>query len=251
MIKKVLEGKHVLVTGGANGIGKAIVEECLKEGACVSIFDIDKRALMDICAKTSARGYCIDISDYQQVKQAFKNKELSNIDVLVNNASINTSFASINPDFEIWDKVLKTNLYGSFYVAEFSIKKMIEKRISASIVFITSVHTKVAYSKYAAYDATKHGMVGLMRVLALDLAKYGIRCNAIAPGLIYPTKETGDLTENKLEKLCECIPVGRYGTPQEVAKVVTFLASDSASYVTGTEIMVDGGLSIQNANLDY
>jgi 3-oxoacyl-[acyl-carrier protein] reductase len=251
MKNKTLNGKHVLVTGGANGIGEAIVKEFLEQGARVSFFDIDKINMARVSKKTGAKGYLVDVANYQQVKEIFKIKELRAVDVLINDAAVNPSFDSAKLDFAVWDRVLKTNLYGSFNTAKFVVENMIKRKTAGSIIFISSVHTAMAFSGYTAYDAAKHGMIGLMRVLALDLAKYGIRCNCVAPGLIYPTKMTGNLTKEKLKKLSSCIPMARAGTPKEVAGTVVFLASEAAAYINGVEIIVDGGLAIKNAIMDY
>lgn len=236
---------HVLVTGGANGIGRKIVEAFLQEKVKVSFFDI---ATPDtsLSQKKGLKGYSVDISNIQEVKKALQNKDLLDIDVLVNNAGMDMDFLVENPDDNIWQKIINTNLNGARYVTEIIAKRMKQKRICGSIIFITSVHTAQAFPGAAAYDASKHALVGLMRVLALEFGPYGIRSNAIAPGSIWAGRTAGISLKEK-KKFGEKIPLGRIGMPEEIAQAVLFLASDKASYINGAEIRVDGGLSIKSA----
>lgn len=255
----LLKGKHCFVTGGANGIGRAIVGEFLAErAAIITVFDRDEAGLSQLeksfqnsLAGARIRLYRVDISDRGAVRAAVKS--IDSVDVLVNNAGIDLpfTFSPEHPyDGETWERVLQTNLMGTFNVTQAVLTKMIEEGDGGSIVFITSVHTALAWQGGAAYDASKHGLVGYMRSLALELAPYGIRVNAVAPGHIYPTNISLRRSEEENIAAGKRVPLGRHGTPEEIARVVAFLASDSASYVTGAEWRVDGGLSIKNALAD-
>lgn len=257
----LFKGKHCLVTGGANGIGRAIVEELLSErAAIITIFDKDEVGLhqleksfrfRDDLAGARTRFELVDISNRIMAYDAVKSIGL--VDVLINNAGIDLplTFSPENPYIgETWDHVLQTNLTGTFNITQAVVAGMIREKSGSSITFITSVHTALAWQGGAAYDASKHGLVGYMRALALDLASYGIRVNAIAPGHIHPTNISRRRSEEENIAAGKRVPLGRHGTPEEIARVVAFLASDSASYVTGAEWRVDGGLSIKNSLAD-
>ena len=146
---------------------------------------------------------------------------------------------------------MEVNLTGTRQITEVIIADMLRHGRGGSLIFITSVHTALAFPGGAAYDASKHALVGLMRVLALEYGPKGIRANALAPGLIYPTNiTTAELSCTEAERLGQRVPLGRCGHPKEIATVCAFLASDAASYINGAEIRVDGGLSIKIALTD-
>jgi len=241
----MLENKHVLVTGGANGIGMAIVLQALKHGAKVSFLDKDLRAIESLQQKSKATGFHCDVGDKRQIEEVIERVGLP-IDVLINNAGIDLDFDLSSPDNALWNNVINTNLSGARYVTESVVPKMIQSEIKGSVIFITSVHTGLAFPGGAAYDASKHALVGLMRVLALEYGKYGIRFNAVAPGSIYPAGPTGKLSKEQAVELGKRIPLYRLGTPKDVANVVVFLASNMAEYINGAEIRVDGGLAIKS-----
>lgn len=238
------EGKHVVVTGGASGIGLAVVDEFRGRGARVTVFDRDGSAA--VAARAGRDGVYwrapTDISDRAAVHWTFDAGQFGKIDVLVNNAGIEIPFSVANPDYDAWRRVMETNVMGALHVMEFALRTMSE---GGAIVFITSVHTLQAWGSDAAYDASKHALLGLMRVAALDLAPRRIRVNAVAPGAIYPTRITEGLGDEGAARLGREIPLGRCGTPEDVAGAVVFLASDEASYITGQQIVVDGGLTIK------
>lgn len=245
--ERLLEHKTALVTGGASGIGRSIVEEFLKEGASVAILDIaDAQPVVD---EFSSLGkviyYKADVASSESVRDVFSQaeKDFGTFNVLVNNAGIDPKGHDLSTHpIEEWQRVLNVNLNGSFYLTRLVGARLIEENKPGSIIFITSVHTYQAFPNEAAYDASKLGMVGLMRSVALDWGVHNIRLNAIAPGAIYPTGINNEKPSKETE---EIIPLQRFGSPEEIATVAAFLASDKASYVNGAEWRVDGGLSIK------
>jgi 3-oxoacyl-[acyl-carrier protein] reductase len=230
-----LAGSRVLVTGGAKGIGKAIVERFLHEGASVTVADIDATGLEQFQGKANI--LVLDISDKTAVEEML---EEESFDILVNNAAITSG--------DDHEKVIATNINGTRYVTEAILPGMVKQKQGA-IVFVTSVHTAVAFQNDASYDASKHWAVGYMRARALELASQGIRINAVAPGAII-AGATINLPENVITDLGKKIPMKRMGFPEEIANAVMFLASSEASYITGAELRVDGGLSIRNGLLE-
>lgn len=244
----LLRGKRAIVTGGASGIGRAIAAAFLAEGATVVVFDRDQAGLDRLGQQfpDGLIGKMVDVSSEADVAEAFASATYSPIDVLVNNAGIDQPFRIEQPDYRTWQSVLETNVNGSLYVAAHAIREMLRRGAGGSIIFITSVHTAQAFPGGAAYDASKHALVGLMRVLAIEHGTRGIRVNAVAPGAIYPTGITEPLGPDRARELGQRIPLGRCGTPEEVAKVCVFLASGLASYITGAEIRVDGGLGVMS-----
>ena len=249
--KGLLHGKYALVTGGANGIGRAIVEDLVREGAKVSFFDIDEegiRALEQEFDPQIVKGYKVDITKREDLKRIFQTQDLENLDILVNCAGGGSPYSFENPNEEKWNQVMDRNFNGARFVTEYALPKML-KNPKGSIIFITSVHTAQAFSDQAPYDASKHALIGLMRVLAIDYGSRGIRVNAIAPGSIYHSGGTGLLPEDEAKKLGEKVPLRRLGEPEDIATIVSFIASEKANYITGAEIRVDGGLSVKNSLL--
>ena len=244
------KGPNVVVTGGAKGIGRAIALRFLDEGLDVSIIDNDEdalgRMLGDLDMRSRAHGYVCDVSDRVAAERLY-DEHLQGTDVLVNNAGGGIDFTVKAPDYAAWERTLGTNLNGAAYLTSRAAQDMIGRGAQGSIIFINSVHTAQGFKGEAAYDAAKHGVIGLMRVTALDLAPHGIRVNAVSPGGIYPAGRNTDMPLEEVTELGKRVPMGRFGTPDEIARVCTFLASDAASYITGAEIRVDGGLSIRNA----
>jgi NAD(P)-dependent dehydrogenase (short-subunit alcohol dehydrogenase family) len=247
---KSLERKLVVVTGGANGIGRAIVKEFLRAGAYVMAIDRDVealRGLRSVQRDPMFSTYALDITDDASIKRLSNEIPELGVDILINNAGVDLPYNPVTSERENWDTVMAVNLTGTKQITEIVIANMLRHGRGGSIIFITSVHTALAFPGGAAYDASKHALVGLMRALALEYGSRGIRVNAIAPGLIYPTNITGKLGDAKAVELGRRVPLGRYGRPEEIASVCAFLASDEASYINGAEIRVDGGLAIKNA----
>lgn len=241
----LLEGKVAIVTGGASGIGKAIAEEFLKEGAKVAILDIKSpKTAKDLPRRKDFVYIQVDITSEKAITAAIKNiaKRFGSITTLVNNAGISHSSETDQYNLEDWRRVIETDLTGQFIVTKHIVARMKELQIKGSIVFITSIHDQVAleHEKVTAYDAAKAGLRGLATSLAVELGPLGIRVNAIAPGAIDPTG-ISQLSPLQRERFAKSIPLRRIGAPEDIAPLAAFLASDKASYISGARIPVDGG----------
>lgn len=249
----LLEGKLAIVTGGGRGIGRVIVQEFAREGAHVLVWDRNQSAIeeTEVTVGSRAMGYKVDVSSALDVRKAFcENFRIWDATILVNNAGVDEDFSLLNPKQSSWEAVFEANLKGSRLVTQQMIRSLVQRRRNGSIIFITSVHTALAFQGGAAYDASKHALVGLMRVLALEYGKYGIRFNAVAPGAICDAGRTASIDEATAKRFASRIPLERLGLAADVAPLVAFLASDKASYITGAEFRVDGGLAIKNALFD-
>ncbi|MFA5932991.1 MAG: SDR family NAD(P)-dependent oxidoreductase [Microgenomates group bacterium] len=248
MERLLLDGKIAVVTGGAYGIGKAVVKNFLKEGAIVALFDVNRLQIektIEELSSSSLRGYVVDVRDRENISKSLSEveSELGNINTLVSNAGINPEGSVEKMDSQVWQETLDVNLTGSFNMTQIIGRKILKRGDKGSITFVTSVHTGQAFLDNGAYDASKGGLLTFMRTAAVEWASKGIRVNAVAPGAIYPTGITEKTLPEKVNEISSKIPLGRWGTPLEIAQVVSFLASDLASYIVGAEIRVDGGLS--------
>ncbi|GGM70387.1 putative oxidoreductase YxbG [Thermogymnomonas acidicola] len=239
-----LEGKKCVVTGGARGIGRAIVETFLREGAQVAFCDINRErgSEVEMALRGGCRFFHCDVSDPGSVEsfsRAVKEHFSGTLHVLVNNAGISRYERFEDITYESWRRVLETDLSGTFLVTKALLPMM---RGGGSIVNISSTNGLRGEVGLAHYNAAKGGIITLTKTLALELAGSGIRVNSVCPGFIMTEiqREAGT-PEEEIEKYIRKIPLGRYGQPQDVANAVLFLASDEASFITGTEIVVDGG----------
>ena len=242
------EGKTVLVTGSTRGIGRAIAEEFAKHGANVVVSGTVEEKAQEV-ANLLAQNYGVktlgvgmDISSSQSVEEAFKkiHSTFEGIDILVNNAGITRDTLFLRMKLEDWQRVMDVNLTGTFLVTKQVIRYMTKKRWGR-IINITSVVGFTGNIGQVNYSTTKAGLVGFTKSLAKDLAPKNILVNAVAPGFI-ETDMTDVLKEEIKEEYKKRIPLGRFGTPQEVARVVLFLASPLADYITGEVIHVNGGM---------
>jgi meso-butanediol dehydrogenase / (S,S)-butanediol dehydrogenase / diacetyl reductase len=237
-----LEGKRVLITGGASGIGAATAARFLEEGSAVSVLDRDDKArkriqheLPDLAGTLDA-----DVSNLKEVEAAFADavRIMGGVDVLINNAgiSIRHSFLDITP--EEWDKVIAVNLTGVFYVAQTAARHMWE-RGSGAILQTASTNGIMGYPFYADYNATKAGVIELTKSMALELAPK-VRVCAVAPGYVLTPMQRAEYTDEMLEQVNQKIPLRRHAKPEEIAALFAFLASDDAAYITGHVYTCDG-----------
>ncbi len=242
-----LENKVALVTGGAQGIGKIIGEELGRNGAHVVLGDVNlegAKASADAINNSggSASAVKIDVSNPAEVQQVFDSimKDKKPLDIVVNNAGITRDGLMVRMKEADWDLVLNINLKGSFLCGQQAAKQMLKQK-SGAIVNIASIVGVMGNFGQANYSASKAGLIGLTKSLAREVATRGIRVNAVAPGFI-DTEMTRVLDEPVRQSLIEQIPLARLGLPEDVARCVAFLVSDSASYITGQVINVNGGM---------
>ena len=241
-------GKVVLVTGGARGIGAAICRSFHALGAQVAVCDVNldgAKALAAELARAGALGPCAypcDVSTSASADAAVEQvlKDFTRLDVLVNNAGITSDGLLMRLTDEQWAKVLNVNLAGTFYMTRAVARPMLKAR-SGAIVNIASVVGLIGNAGQANYSASKAGVTGLTKTAAREFAARGVRVNAVAPGFI-DTAMTAVLTEEQRKRLAEGVPLGRLGTPEDVARAVCFLASDEAAYITGQVLNVCGGM---------
>ena len=244
-----LQGKVALITGGAHGIGFSIAEGMAKCGAvicfnCSSEASLEKGMAAYKAAGIDAHGYVADVSDEDAVNAmvAKIKAEVGSVDILVNNAGITKDGLMMRMSEGQWDAVLNVNLKSAFNFIHACTPVMMKQR-SGSIINMASVVGVHGNAGQSNYSASKAGMIGLAKSIAQELGSRGIRANAIAPGFII-TDMTAGLPEEVKAEWAKKIPLRRGGTPEDVANIATFLASDMSSYVSGQVIQVDGGMNM-------
>jgi len=246
----MLKGKKAVVTGGARGIGREIVLDFLREGASVLYIDLnpnDDPAALEETARSGGGEVSFrqaNVAREEEITPVIEEilKQTGGLDILVNNAGITRDGLIFRMSLEDWERVLAVNLTSAFLISRLVARDMIRRR-SGAIVNMASVVGIGGNAGQANYAASKAGLIGLTKSLAKEVASRGVRVNAVAPGFI-ETDMTKALPEKARQAMLGQIPLGRTGQPREVAAVVTFLASDRSSYVTGHVLRVDGGMVI-------
>jgi len=247
---KLLEGKTAIITGAARGIGKAIALKFAAEGANIAFTDlvIDEAGLatgqeMEALG-VKVKGYASDAANYEDAHKVVAEvvKEFGRVDILVNNAGIARDGLMMRMNEQQWDTVINVNLKSAFNFIH-AVTPVMMKQKSGSIINLSSVVGVSGNAGQANYSASKAGMIGLTKSIAKELGSRGIRTNAIAPGYIM-TDMTAALSEQVREEWTKQIPLRRGGTPEDVANVAVFLASDLSAYVTGQVIYCCGGMSM-------
>jgi glucose 1-dehydrogenase len=253
-----LQNKVAIVTGAATGIGKAIATAMAAEGASVVIDYVGDPTVANAAAQAieSAGGKSLaiaaDVSNPAQVAQLFQKtvEAFGRLDILVNNAGLEYKHPFPEFPFDLWQKVIAVDLTGPFLCAQAAAQAMIRQAAGGRIINISSVHEDLPMPTNAPYCAAKGGLRMLMRTIAVELAPHKITVNNIAPGAIYTPIDADVESHPEIEaKLMAEIPLGRWGRPEEVAALAVFLASDAASYSTGSTFFIDGGMIRQAGSL--
>jgi 3-oxoacyl-[acyl-carrier protein] reductase len=242
-----LKGQIALITGGARGIGRAIAECLAKKGADLVVADISYESAANTAGELAAAGIRtlalkLDVSKSDEVSKAFEAvmKEFGRVDIVVNNAGITKDGLLLRMKDEDWDAVININLKGVFLCSKEAVKVMVKQK-SGRIINIASVVAFMGNPGQANYSASKAGIIGLTKTIAREYASRGITVNAVAPGFI-ATAMTDALAENVKQEMLKSIPVGKFGSVEDVAQAVAFFASPGSSYITGQVIHVNGGM---------
>jgi 3-oxoacyl-[acyl-carrier protein] reductase len=245
---KLLEGKVALVTGASKGIGNAVAKKFAEQGADVAftyLSSVEKGEALEkelAAMGIKAKGYRSDASDYTAAEQLINSvvEDFGKLDVLVNNAGITKDNLLMRMTEEMWDTVINVNLKSCFNTVKAATRTFMKQK-SGSIINMTSVVGLKGNAGQANYAASKAGIIGFTKSVALELGSRGIRCNAIAPGFI-ETEMTAVLDEKMVQTWRDAIPLKRGGTTEDVADCTVFLASDMSTYITGQVLQVDGGM---------
>jgi NAD(P)-dependent dehydrogenase (short-subunit alcohol dehydrogenase family) len=250
------DGKTVLVTGGALGIGRAVCEILAERGAAVSIVDVDEQAGSGLCSQIEQSGgkaifHKVDVASFEDVQRAAEATaaKFGSIDSLVVSAGIQRYGTAVSTDDTQWNEVLNVNLKGAWNAARATIPFM-RSNGGGTVVNVSSVQALASQQNVLAYTVSKHGLLGLTRSIAMDFAKENIRANAVCPGTVdtpmLKWAASLDPDPQSVYDACNAMhPLGRIARPREIAEVVAFLAHESSSFVTGAVWTVDGGLLTQ------
>ena len=243
----MLKGKVAIVTGGASGIGRATAILFAREGAKIVIADYNPKGSQETREMIKEEGgkatfIETDVSKPGDVERMVEEtvRIYGRLDILFNNAGIGETAKVTEASLDHWERVLAINLRGVFLGCKYAIPKMIENG-GGSIIDNASILAEVGFSEAAAYSASKHGVVGLTKTIALDYAADGIRANTVCPGFIRTPMVTEGLDQQTREYIATLHPLARMGEPEEVAEAALFLASERSSFITGTCLFVDGG----------
>jgi len=242
-----LSGRVALVTGASQGIGRTCALKLAAQGATVAAVARNQEKLDELVKEITAAGgkasaYALDVANEDQIKTVFKDAiaQLGKIDILVNNAGITKDTLIMRMKRADWDAVINTNLTSAYLCTQQVISSMLKQRWGR-IINITSVFGQTGQAGQANYASSKAGLIGLTMALAREVASRNITCNTVAPGFI-ETSMTSTLSEELKQTALKMIPLGRVGTPGDVANAVAFLASEEASYITGHVLNVNGGM---------
>ena len=244
-----LKDRVAIVTGAGSGNGRGIAQRFAEEGACVVAADVDVAAAQEtaaLVARDGGQAFAVlaDVSRREQVAamvEAARNR-FGGIDILVNNAGVESLVPFLDLQESEWDRVIDTNLKGAFLCGQIAARAMVNAQTSGAIVNVASINAKVALAGQVHYTSSKGGLIMLTKSMALDLAPHRIRVNAIGPGVIETRMTERSLSDpERRAMLLSKVPLGRVGQPRDVANAALFLASEEASYITGTTLYVDGG----------
>ena len=242
-----LKDKVALVTGAARGIGRAIAFALASEGADIVIWDINIEEAKETSRDIEALGrrslaQAIDVTNFSKVEEAVNKilDKFTKVDILVNNAGITKDNLLLRMSEADWDTVLNVNLKGTFNCTK-AVSRFMLKQRCGKVINIASIIGIIGNAGQANYSASKAGIIALTKTAAKEFASRNINVNAIAPGFIQ-TEMTAKLPEEMKQKMLEMIPIARFGSPEDVAGVCVFLASEEANYITGQTIIVDGGM---------
>ena len=242
-----LSGRVALVTGASQGIGRTVAQRLAKSGAAVAAAARNQEKLNELVQEITGAGgkagaFALDVADEEQVKSTIKAAiaQFGKIDILVNNAGITRDQLVMRMKRTDWDAVLQTNLTSAYLCIQQVIGSMLKQRWGR-IINITSIFGQMGQAGQANYAASKAGLIGLTMAIAREVGSRNITCNAVAPGFI-ETAMTAVLSDEFKQTAVKQIPLGRVGSPEDVASAVAFLASDDASYITGHVLNVNGGM---------
>jgi 3-oxoacyl-[acyl-carrier protein] reductase len=246
-VAMTLKGKISLVTGGGQGIGRAIALKLAREGSHVAVVDVNLEKAREVASELESMGrkalaLKVDVVDQKETEEMAERvvSGLGALHILVNNAGITKDALVLRMKEDEWDMVLDVNLKGPYNCTRAAVKLMSKQRWGR-IVNIASIVGLMGNAGQGNYSASKAGLIGFTKTVAREFATRGITCNAVAPGFI-ETRMTEALPEKVREELSRQIPMGRLGTPDDVADAVVFLASDAAAYITGHVLSVNGGM---------
>jgi glucose 1-dehydrogenase len=250
-----LQDKVALITGASSGIGAGVAQRFAEEGARVAVnyrpnSPKDKEAAESAAKSFAASSMAVeaDVSNRKEVEAMVERvvRELGRIDICINNAGIEIKRDFLDVTDDEWNRVLNVNLYGSFLVSQAAVRTMVKRGGGGRLIFMSSVHEDIPFPGFTSYCASKGAIRMMMRNLAMELAPHGITVNNIAPGAIATPINRAVLDDPEAYRNAVSeIPLGRFGTPADVAAVALFLASDESAYVTGSTYYVDGGMTQQ------